>query len=197
MTAIILAGGKATRMAGRDKAFLRFGREFLIRRQIRLFKKIFKNIIIVTNSPEKYKNIKNAKIITDAIPHQGPLGGILAGLEASTDEYNFTIAVDMPFASLALIKYMYKKRGGFSIVVPKANNRFEPLFSIYSKNCIRPISEMLDKKIFKIRRLFPKVKIKEVTEREILRFGLPAGIFANINTPQDLRKILLDKSLPL
>ncbi len=193
MTAIILAGGKATRMSGRDKAFLKLGKEFLYLRQLRLLKRYFKYIIIVTNSPLKYKNIKSAKVITDIIPHQGPLGGILAGLSASKDKYNFVVAVDMPHINSGLIKYMFKKRNGFDIIAPKVNNRPEPLFCIYSKNCIAPIKRLLDEHIYKVRELFLKVKTREITETEILQFGPPAEIFLNINTPEDLSNLGLSR----
>jgi len=47
----------------------------------------------------------------------------------------------------------------------------------------------LDKKIFKINSLFPKVRIREVTKKEILKFDNPQRIFTNINTPKDLLKL--------
>ena len=114
----------------------------------------------------------------------------MAGLSASRDKYNFVVAVDMPHINLGLIRYMFKKRQGFDIIVPKVDNRYEPLFCIYSKNCILSIKKLLNENIFKVRMLFPKAKTREIAETEVLRFGPPDDIFMNINTPQDLNKIL-------
>lgn len=187
MTAIILAGGKSSRF-GKDKAFITIKGASLIKKQIKLLKKIFKRVIIVTNNPDKYK-FKGVKVIRDVIPGLGPLSGIHSGLLASATNYNFVVGCDMPFLSPGLIKYMISKAKGFDIVVPKLKKGYETLFAVYSKNCIAPISSILSKDNFKVRQLFKKVKVKEIREREIKKFGSPETIFFNINTLQDLCKI--------
>ena len=53
MTGIILSGGKNIRM-GTNKAFLKVGGERLIDRTTRIFKQIFDEVILVTNSPLDY-----------------------------------------------------------------------------------------------------------------------------------------------
>ena len=54
-TAIILAGGKGSRLGYIDKAFLKYNGEFFIDILLEKLKE-FKEIIIVTNSPEKYSD---------------------------------------------------------------------------------------------------------------------------------------------
>ena len=186
MNAIILAGGKASRMGGKDKAFLKLGRETLINRQLKALKKKFKKIIIVTNSPGRHSRIRGVTITPDIVPHLGPLGGVYSGLMISNSFYNFVAACDMPFIDINLIEYMHKKSCGYDVIVPKINNRYEPLFCIYSKNCLKSIKQLLDKKIFKIRRLFSMVKVREISKQEILRITSLEKIFTNINTMKDL-----------
>jgi len=189
MTAIILAGGKSERMRHRDKAFLKIGKIPVIKRQLRLLKKYFKKIIIVTDSLDKYKGLKGVKVIPDIVPHQGPLGGIFSGLLASRDNYNFVVACDMPFINLGVIKYMHRNSAGYDVVVPRINDRYEPLFCIYSKNCLRFIKPLLDKKIFKISRFFPRVRVREISAEEISGLAPLEKIFMNINTPDDLLRL--------
>ena len=195
MNAIILAGGKASRMKGQDKAFLKIDNEPLISVQLRALKKHFKEIIIVTNLPEKYSAIKGVKVISDIVPHQGPLGGIYSGLRSSNSFYNFVVACDMPYIDTGLIKYMYKKSSGYDAVVPKLNKRYEPLHSLYSKNCLKFIAELLDKKIFRINKLFSEVKVKEITRDEVGQFALGAKIFTNINTREDLENVYANRQI--
>ncbi len=189
MTIIILAGGKSGRMGYRDKAFLKIDNVPIIKRQLGLIRKYFKKIIIVTNSPDKYKSLRGIRVIPDIAADQGPLGGILSGLLASRDLYNFAVACDMPFIDPDLIRYMFKNSTGYDVVVPRVNNRYEPLFCIYSKNCIRHIKPLVRKKIFKISRFFPKVKVRQIGRKEMARFGRPGKIFVNLNTPEDLLKL--------
>jgi molybdopterin-guanine dinucleotide biosynthesis protein A len=188
MTIIILAGGKSIRM-GRDKAFLKIDKIPLIKRQVRLLKRHFKKIFIVTNSPRKYRRLKGIKVVSDIAAGQGPIGGILSGLSASRDHYNFVVACDMPFISPDLIKYMRRNSSGYDVVVPRIGKRYEPLFCIYSKNCIGRIKAFVGKKILKISRFFPEVKVKEISHEEVARFGCPEKIFMNLNTPKDLFRL--------
>jgi molybdopterin-guanine dinucleotide biosynthesis protein A len=195
MTAIILAGGKASRMKVEDKAFLKIGNEPLISTQLRLLKRLFREIIIVTNLPEKYGVIKGVKVISDIIPHQGPLGGIYSGLMSSSSFYNFVVACDMPYINTSLIEYMYKKSSGCDAVVPKINKRYEPLYCFYSKNCLKFIGQLLDKKMFKINKLFSEIRVKEITSEEVEQFAPSAKIFTNINTREDLANVYADRQI--
>ncbi|MDO8525689.1 MAG: molybdenum cofactor guanylyltransferase, partial [Candidatus Omnitrophota bacterium] len=109
ITGIVLAGGKAARMRGScDKAFLKVGGKTIIDRQLKALRNIFKEIMIVTNSPDRYKDRKGVKIIPDLVREKGPLGGIYSGLSASGSFYNFVTACDMPFINEGLVKYMIK-----------------------------------------------------------------------------------------
>jgi molybdopterin-guanine dinucleotide biosynthesis protein A len=81
---------------------------------------------------------------------------------------------------------MYKNIQGYQIIAPRINDRYEPLFSIYSKECLKSIKELLDKKIFKVSELFSKVKVREISEEEVLKFISPEIIFTNINSPEDM-----------
>ncbi len=195
MTAIILAGGKASRMKGQDKAFLKIGNEPLISRQLRLLKKFFKEIIIVTNLPKEYGIIKDVKVISDIVPHQGPLGGIYSGLMVSNSFYNFVVACDMPYIDTGLIEYMYKESSGYDAVVPRINKKYEPLYSFYSKNCLKFIGQLLDKKMFRINKLFSQINVREITGGEVGQFALGEEIFTNINTREDLANVYADRQI--
>ena len=53
-TAIILSGGKSSRM-GRDKAFGEFSGKPLIETLINKLSRTFEDLMIITNKPEQYK----------------------------------------------------------------------------------------------------------------------------------------------
>lgn len=182
-------------MKGQDKAFLKIYNEPLISTQLKLLKKLFKEIIIATNLPEKYGLIQGVKVISDIIPLQGPLGGIYSGLMSSSSFYNFVVACDMPYIDTGLIEYMYKNSSGYDAVVPRINKRYEPLYSFYSKGCLKFIGQLLDKKIFKINKLFSQIRVKEIASEEIGQFALGARIFTNINTKEDLENVYADRQI--
>ena len=85
-TAIILAGGKSSRM-GFDKQFLQIDDRRIMDDVIHNLEQEFDEIIIVTNKPEEYSNYKH-KIVKDIIVGKGPLSGIHVGLKESSSNHN-------------------------------------------------------------------------------------------------------------
>ncbi|MBI5124590.1 MAG: molybdenum cofactor guanylyltransferase, partial [Candidatus Omnitrophica bacterium] len=173
-----------------DKAFLKIGGNPIIRRQLGVLRNIFKKIIVVTNSPDHYKHFKNIKIISDVVRDKGPIGGIYSGLIASDAFHNFVVACDMPFMDAKLIKYLITLKNGFDIVVPSIEGKYETLFAIYSKNCIKPICEALENNNLSMKGLLNKVRVKEITRDEIIKFGDANAMFMNVNTKDDLCRTL-------
>ena len=194
MTAIVLAGGKATRMGGRNKAFLKVDGKPIIENLLDKFKGLFGDILIVANDPAPFNqlpitNYQNTKIVSDIIPEKGPLGGIYTGLMTSRAKFNFVIACDMPFIDIGLIRYMYERADEYDVVVPKVDDRYEPLFAIYSKKCAQHIKRLIDEGILRVRDFFPKVKVREILREEIACFIVPEKIFINLNKPEDVQRL--------
>lgn len=186
MTGIVLAGGNATRMGCKiDKAFLKIEDEPIINRQLSTLKKLFKEIIVVTNSTDNYRDVKGVRVISDVFLGRGPLGGIYSGLLASHSFHNFVIACDMPFINESLIRYMLKNKAGYDIVISRVEDRFHPLFGVYSKNCTRIIEEMLKQNDLKISNLFSKVATHFISRQEMERFDKKLHSLVNINTKDD------------
>lgn len=189
MTGIVLAGGKATRMGGLcDKAFLKIEDEPIINRQISALKKLFKEIIVVTNSADNYRDVKGISAVSDVLLGRGPLGGIYSGLLASRSFYNFVIACDMPFVNESLIRYMLENKDGYDIVISRIDDKFHPLFGFYSKNCITHIEEMLRRGDLKISNLFLKVRTHFISRQEIEKYDKGLHSLVNINTREELAK---------
>lgn len=190
MSAIILAGGLSSRMAGANKPLMDFGDTTMIGRIIDTLKVIFPEILLVTKDRKLYQDY-DVEIIRDKFEHQGPLSGIHAGLKASTTENNFIVSCDMPFLNLDLIRYMLKQPVE-DILVPRVNDHLEPLHAIYSKNCIFKIEEAIRKEKFKIIEFWNwnNVDVKFIEQDEIERFAPQLYTFFNVNTRKDYNRAL-------
>ncbi|NJD04799.1 MAG: molybdenum cofactor guanylyltransferase [Ruminiclostridium sp.] len=183
MTGIILAGGKSSRIKV-EKAFLKIGDKPIIEIILNKLKKVFPDIIIVTNSPSEYKYL-GVKLFRDIIPEKGSLGGLYTGLVNSESRFNFVVACDMPFISENLIREVVGNGDEYDVIVPKINNNYEPLFAMYSKSCVSFIKKQLDEDNLKITNFFPFIRLKEVAEYEIKQFDPDFHSFININTGID------------
>ena len=186
INAIILAGGKNSRMEGRDKAFLEIEGKPIVEHLINKFKTLVDEIIVVTNNPEKYSAYP-VKLASDEKPGLGPLMGIYCGLKASSAGYNFVAACDMPFVNPGLVRYMIEQKDNYDVMVADVEGKLHPLLGIYSKNCIPVIEELLKQNILNVRSLFPKVKSRFIKKEELEKFDPELLSLVNINTREELR----------
>ena len=188
MTGIILAGGRASRMGGINKAFLEVGGERLIDRTMRVYRPFFREILISTNSPLEYLEF-DARIVTDIHRGKGPLGGIHAGLLHADCEQAFVSACDMPYLSEAFIGHMIAQAQGYDLVVPVSANGFESLHAIYSRRCLPVIESQIERGELKVSLLCRKFTTREIPADEIRGFDPEGRLFANLNRPEDLKWI--------
>jgi molybdopterin-guanine dinucleotide biosynthesis protein A len=185
MTGIILSGGKSTRLGGLNKAFIEVGGERLIERTIRIYRELFKEILIVTNSPLDYLEF-DVEIVTDIISGKAALGGIYTGLFFATCDHAFVSACDMPFLNAPCIRYMMSETKNHDVIVPRTPEGLQPLHAIYSRRLIKPIRRLIDEDHLKITDLFAKASVREIPPEKISEFDPEMRLFMNINTAEEL-----------
>ncbi len=183
MTAVILAGGKSSRM-GSNKAFLKLKGKTFIELQIELLRKLFEKIVISANSQSEYKYL-NLPIIKDVYPDKGPLAGIYTSLINSSSFYTFMLACDMPFVDLELIKHLQELTQNYDVVIPKSKKGLEPLHAFYSKSCIDPIKKELDANNLRIISFFHHVNVKIVELDSLAASDNFKNAIKNLNTREE------------
>ncbi len=193
MTAVILAGGKSSRM-GSNKAFLRLKGQTFIELQIELLRKLFDKIIISANTPSEYEYL-NLPIIKDLYPDKGPLAGIYTSLINSSSLYTFMLACDMPFVELGLIKHLQDFTQNYDVVIPKSKKGLEPLHAFYSKSCIDPIKKELDANNLRIISFFPRVNVKIVELDSLTVSDSFNNSIKNLNTMEEYEGAKNDEDL--
>lgn len=187
VNAVILAGGNNSRIS-RQKAFIEINGLTIIESLISKLSPLFKEILIVTNSPEEYQ-VFNLQTEKDIIPDRGPLGGIYTGLSLSDEKFNFVVACDMPCVNPGLVSKMIAIEG-YDVVIPKIRENIEPLHALYSKDCVSAIKDQLDRGDLKIRSLLPKLRVKYLGKDFIDKYDPEGRAFVNINTEDDLGEII-------
>ncbi len=143
-TAAILAGGRSERMLGLDKQTISLGGERLAERQIRALCAHFEEIIVVTYRPELYA-YPGIRIVTDFLPGFGPLSGLHAALRASSAEWVFLTACDMPgfdplFMKDCMRRIMETKEARACVAAYR--DHFEPFHAFYSTSLLSEIEAL-------------------------------------------------------
>jgi len=188
--AAILAGGKNSRMSGFNKAFIEINGVPIIERLIKILRGIFDEVIIATNSPEEFKSFeKETMIITDIIKNVGPLAGIHAALSTSKKEAVFFVACDMPFLHNDLILRQLKdfENADSECLVPRIGSSIEPLHAVYKKALKDNINSFVKEgEDYSIRGFLETI---DVCFWDLKNSRLNKGIFKNLNTKEDLKKV--------
>lgn len=160
--AVILAGGKSSRM-GEDKSLMPFGGyNSMVEYQYRRLETLFKNVYI---SAKDNKFDFDANIILDRYPQSSPLVAIASILEELNEDF-FLISVDMPLLSFDAINTLleaYNRDKKCDIYVLESPNGLEPTATIYTKNILKKIENNLKNGIHRLNYLInssDKVTIK-------------------------------------
>ena len=176
---------------GRVKALERVNTQSLLERTIDCLSTVSQALFVIT-SQEQFRLITAArlkgKVIVDIYPGKGVLGGIYTGLASADSFYSLVVGCDMPFLNRDLLCYLIDLAPNFDVVVPRIDDMLEPLHAVYSRDCLAPIKELIDKDRLGVSQLFNLVKIRYVGKDEIAKFDPRCSSFFNINTLDDLRK---------
>ncbi len=178
--AVILAGGKSSRMK-KDKALLPFGgytslAEFQQRRLSKIFSKVY-----ISSKNNKFDF--DVDIIEDRYESSSPLVALVSIFEALDDiEEVFLLSVDAPFVEKGIINTLYKNNTSLDdVVVAQSNNGLEPLCAIYHRSCLIEAKKALEANRHKLHSLFEKLNVK------IVKIDNKSA-FINLNYPSEYKE---------
>ena len=196
--ALILMGGKNSRMNGNVKGLLKIKNSTFLEK-IQETLNDFSSIYLSINdkfSKEQKQNFENMgfKIIEDIYKEIGPLGGIYSSLLNCKEEYLFITACDMPFITKNSREVLCNKvdKNTDGVVFYDKNNKLYPLGAIYSKNVLPIIEEMIEKKYYKLSYLIEKSNFVKIN---IEKTDIPLKVLSNINTLQEYDLFINNESL--
>lgn len=194
---IILCGGKSSRM-GQDKGSMIIQNKPMIKHILTTLNHQISEAIIVLNNTEriaKYSEFIDPsdytytiRFVEDKIKDKGPMPGILTGLAQITGKYSLVLPCDSPYVSASYISTIFNEiNESFDAVVPyhDIENKLktsEPLHSVYSKNIIPEIEELISQDILHIKGLIEKIDTKFVL---IDNKKIEKKEFRNLNRPED------------
>jgi molybdopterin-guanine dinucleotide biosynthesis protein A len=189
ISGVILAGGDNKRFGGIIKSKIVIGGEPIILRIINAIKDLFGEIIIVTNAPEKYREYLQCKIVRDQFLKFGPLGGIHAAMQSSSNDAIFVIAGDMPFIDKRIILDQINAfdRTKHDILIPRVGHNIEPLHAIYSTSVLKELEIFLNQgRVRSVRDFLAEMKAEyfQIKESEESKKA-----FTNINSASDIAHI--------
>jgi molybdopterin-guanine dinucleotide biosynthesis protein A len=187
-TGVLVAGGRAVRMGGLQKGWLRADGEPIAERTVRLYRATFADLLIVANDPSPWVGL-GARVVPDAIPAKGAPGGLHAALLHAKTEWIFTAGCDMPFLSAAGIALLAARRHGAPAVIPRWDGWLEPLHAFWSRSCLPAVERLLREGDPSMQSLARSIGARIVEEEEWRAIDPSGRAFENVNTPEDAERL--------
>lgn len=177
VTAIILAGGKSSRM-GSDKGLLPLHGLPLIQYSINACAGITGNIIIITSNAE-YGRF-GYPLVKDNFAGNGPMGGLEAALAVSDTEINLICPCDMPGIQTDTLKILLGAgRQHQTVVARDRTGKLFPVLGVYRRSALPVIRELIQLEDYRLTRLLERLGAHSVLVGD-------AGQLVNFNSPGDL-----------
>lgn len=192
LTAAILAGGKSSRM-GQDKALLRLDSdepcllELTIARALRTAGGVF----IVSSRGQAYEQF-GVKIVPDAFPGGGVLGGIATALLNANGNDVLVLACDHPFLNVNFLRAMASLPRTYDALVPRTKGAsrqggdhvLQTLLAIYRPASLPVLKRLLADGYESSMSFFRQVEVQTI-EEDVLRSIDPELMsFFSANTPE-------------
>ncbi len=190
LAALILAGGRNTRMGGMEKSRIAVNGTPLVHSIASLLQDLFSEVILVTNRPDLHRDLAGQLIISEDIYRErGPLGGIHTGLARTSKEALFCVACDMPSLDPELIEreiehFLSLPREQCDALIPRVGELIEPLHAVYRRRLESLAREiLLGERGYSVRVLLDKARTCYL---DLHAAPEVARAFFNLNTPKDI-----------
>ena len=195
---IILCGGKSSRM-GRDKGSMIIKDKPMIKHILATLNHQINEAVIVLNDSKRIARYREfidpedyayrIAFVEDKIKNKGPLPGIMTGLGEINSDYALILPCDSPYVSSDYINTIFREiNRDYQAIVPyhDPKNKLrtsEPLHSIYNKNIVPEIENLISSDVLHIKGLIEKIDTKFVL---IDNKKIEKKEFRNLNRPEDI-----------
>jgi len=174
----ILAGGRATRLGGCDKAWLERDGVPQVLRMSRRFASEVSTVLVSANRHDARYPSHGLTMVADRIPDVGPLGGLDALAAACTTPWLLTIPVDLVGVNECLVPTLIASAGDNGAFA-QDDDGLQPLVALWRIEKLRPVvTEAMKAGEHAIQALQARMDMACVPFTGV-RFG-------NLNTPADL-----------
>ena len=189
ITAVILAGGRGSRLGGQDKGLIDFNGKPLIETILNQIKPQVGKILINANRNQAiYEGYGYPVFNDDLSDFQGPLAGFASAMEIAKTSHIITLPCDGPAIAPQYVSRMINstQRHSNTIVVAHDGIRMQPIYALVPIGLLKSLQSFLANGDRKVDLWYAKHHC------ELADFSDTAKSFANINTKEEQQKIQKD-----
>jgi len=187
---VVLAGGASTRL-GRDKATLVVGGRSLAAWAAERLARVCSEVVVADCGRGVVPGLRS---VPDG-DGRGPAAGLLGAARAVPGRPLVVLACDLPAVPEALLAALAGGRQDWAaadVVIPRSERGLEPLVARYGPRALAALEEQVAGGDYAPRHLLRRAELAAVVvePEELAAFGDPARFLANVNTQEDLARLL-------
>lgn len=186
ITALILAGGRATRMGGIDKGLAQLAGKSMVEHVLDRVAPQVDHVLLNANRNLAQYGALGPTVVEDSLKDfQGPLAGMLSGLQHCTTPLMITAPCDSPLPPLNYAARMLAalENDKAELAVATDGKRLQPVFCLMRAELAPSMQAFLESGDRKIDLWFSQHQMVRVS------FEDQPQAFANINNPEELLSI--------
>lgn len=146
ITALILAGGQATRMGGADKGLIECAGRPMIEHVLARISPCVDAVLISANrNLDRYRRYGHPVIADATTDFPGPLAGIARGLELCATHWLWVLPCDAPLVDAHLLERLLQVCRGEHVLagVPIENSQMQPTFALLRRDALPSLQDYL------------------------------------------------------
>ncbi|MBI3097768.1 MAG: molybdenum cofactor guanylyltransferase [Planctomycetes bacterium] len=189
LTVIIVCGGRGRRMGG-EKALLPFGAGTLLDHVVSRMRAGGDRVILSARRSTDFPGVADL-VVGDPTPDEGPLGGLIRAIGAAGPDGAIVVAVDQPWADVALARAMMasRRRLGASALCYRTAAGIEPFHASYGPDAVAPLQAAWERGERRLQRAVESLHPVEIDDSALAPEFPPSRVrraLSNLNTPEDL-----------
>lgn len=193
VTAVVLAGGTSSRF-GSDKAAFPLAGRPLVRWVIDGVRTLCGDVVVVRapgSRPWPFPLPDSVRLVTDPVPHLGPLAGLARGLEVTQTPWALAVACDAPTLQPAVVARLLALRTEGDAVLGELDGRAQPFPGVYRTDVARAaFVRALASGERGVRAALASLRVVIVPEEELRRLDPELLTYRNANTPAEAEALV-------
>ena len=182
VTAVILAGGRGSRMGGVDKGLVDFNGQPLIEHVIGAISTQARTLLINANrNLVRYQRFGYPVVADSLNDYKGPLAGFLAAMEVAQTPYIVTVPCDGPLLADDLVERLVRalENNEAELAVAHDGHRMQPVYALIPVTLKQSLQRYLEGGDRKIDLWYAQHRVA------LADFSDLPSTFVNINTKQE------------
>lgn len=178
---------------GRDKAMMSLepNGPSLLAMAIERAGKVASDVMIIAPAERGYGGF-GPRVIPDAFPGAGVLGGIATGLLHANGDDLLVVACDHPFLSVALLAHVAAVDEEYDVLIPRTRGEsrqggkftLQTLHAIYRPSCLDALRNVLAHGYVSAASFFSQVDVRPIDEPELRAIDPDLLSLFSANTPE-------------